>query len=85
MQAHELFSGETGTALALKLSSHTGKVFDPEEESALLQSQKKKATVHSGPSKEEQARIREAIKNAKTLAEIAHLEQQLAGGVVPGR
>jgi len=69
----------------LKLSSFKGKAFDPEEEAAALQIQKKKPTIHSGPSKEEQARIREAIKNAKTLAEIAHLEQQLAGGVVPGR
>jgi hypothetical protein len=33
-------------------------------------------------SKQEQEKIREAIKNATSLSEIATLEQQLAGGVV---
>jgi hypothetical protein len=58
--------------------------FDPDDPAHLLL-QKKKPTKYAGPTKEEQARIREAIKNAKTLSEIASLEQQLAGGVIPGR
>ena len=46
---------------------------------------KRKHQASKGPSVEEQKRIRDAIKNAKTLEEIASLEQQLEGGVIPGR
>jgi ABC-type cobalamin/Fe3+-siderophores transport system ATPase subunit len=45
--------------------------------------EKKKASQYQGPTKEEQAKIRQAIKNAKTLAEIARLEQMLSGGIIP--
>jgi U2 small nuclear ribonucleoprotein A' len=76
----ELFSGEDGLALAHNLSAQATRTFDPEEG---MLAEKKKPT-YAPPSKEEQARIRQAIKEAKTLSEIAHLEQQLAGGVIPG-
>jgi hypothetical protein len=64
--------------LALHLSSQAGKVFDPEHDFALSE---KKSKI----SKEEQARLREAIKNAKSLNEIANLEAQLQSGIMPGR
>ena len=85
-EAAELFSGEEGTALAHTLASTTTtKTFDPESEEARLVMKKRKHQAAKGPSLEEQKRIREAIKNAKTLEEIASLEQQLEGGVIPGR
>lgn len=69
--------------MAHTLSSQAGKSFDPED-GALLGS-KKQTAIYQAPSAEEQARIREAIKNATTLGEISHLERQLAGGLIPGR
>lgn len=76
IEAHKLFSGEAGLKLADKLSAKS-KTFDPDQPIV------KKTQPQM--SKEEQARIRQAIKEAKTLSEIAHLEQQLSGGLMPGR
>ncbi|KAJ3358994.1 U2 small nuclear ribonucleoprotein A' [Kappamyces sp. JEL0680] len=80
-QALELFQGEKGTALAHTLSSQAGNVFDPDADAEAIAAQKKRHLL----SKEDQAHLVEAIKNAKSLAEIASLEQQLAGGIIPGR
>lgn len=72
-QVRELFKGD-----GLNLLQELGKKSVVNDEEIL----KKKATPYMQPNQSEQNRIREAIKNAKTLNEIAILEQQLAGGVV---
>lgn len=69
--ALELFSGEEGIKLLDRLLTKTSTVEDTV-----------KKTVFNLPSEEEKIKIKEAIKNAKTLNEIAKLEQQLAGGQV---
>lgn len=77
-------------SLATSTSEKSKSALDDTEDSeeataARLALKKRKQQVIKGPSVEEQKRIREAIKNAKTLEEIASLEQQLEGGVIPGR
>jgi U2 small nuclear ribonucleoprotein A' len=73
-RSRELFNNEQGLVLLQELSKKA--VVNDDE---IL---KKKATPYQQPSSLEQKRIRDAIKNAKTLQEIAMLEQQLAGGIV---
>jgi U2 small nuclear ribonucleoprotein A' len=72
-QVRELFKGD-----GLKLLEELGKKSVVNEKEIL----KKKATPYMQQSQADQKKIREAIKNAKTLNEIQILEQQLAGGVV---
>jgi hypothetical protein len=69
----ELFSGEEGIELLKQLS----------QKNTTLESTEKAQKGLKGPTKEEQEKIREAIRNAKSLHEIARLEQQLAGGILP--
>lgn len=76
-EAATLFSGVEGTKLVASLSKKSTKTFEPGE--AL----KKAPRPYQGPSPEEQAKIREAIKNAKTLDEVARLEKLLQAGQVP--
>ncbi|KAJ3255042.1 U2 small nuclear ribonucleoprotein [Boothiomyces macroporosus] len=74
IEALKLFSGKEGNELLKELTEHgMNATFDPEE---ILETKK---TI----SKEEQLKIREAIKNAKTLSEISRLEQALQGGIIP--
>ena len=73
-KAMQLFSGPQGMELLAELGK---KSVVNEEDIA-----KKRPTPYQQPSEEEKKRIKLAIKNAKTLNEIAQLEQQLAGGVV---
>ncbi|KAJ3310847.1 U2 small nuclear ribonucleoprotein [Boothiomyces sp. JEL0838] len=74
IEALKLFSGKEGNELLKELTEHgMTATFDPEE---ILETKK---TI----SKEEQLKIREAIKNAKTLSEISRLEQALQGGIIP--
>ncbi|KND02597.1 uncharacterized protein SPPG_03053 [Spizellomyces punctatus DAOM BR117] len=76
--AAQLFSGAEGTKLAATLSAKgRAKTFEPGE---VL---KKAARPYQGPSPEEAAKIREAIKNAKTLDEVTRLEKLLQAGQVP--
>jgi hypothetical protein len=46
---------------------------------------KKMVAKKEGPSEEELARIRNAIRNAQSLEEITELEKMLQGGGVPER
>ncbi|KAI9098891.1 leucine-rich repeat-domain-containing protein [Phlyctochytrium arcticum] len=84
MEAAKLFSGEEGLKLAASISAKAAaaqsqqRTFEPGELGA-----KKTARPYQGPSPEEAARIREAIKNAKTLDEVTRLEKLLTSGQVP--
>ncbi|KAJ3176166.1 U2 small nuclear ribonucleoprotein A', partial [Irineochytrium annulatum] len=75
-EAKALFSGESGTQLAAALASATSSGADTNHTA------KKLKTSHQppGPTPEEAARIREAIKGATTLEEIERLKRQLEGG-----
>lgn len=74
-KAAQLFSGPQG----MELLEELGKKSVVNEEEIV---KKKRPTPYQQPSEDEKKRIKLAIKNAKTLNEIAQLEQQLAGGVV---
>ncbi|KAJ3187749.1 U2 small nuclear ribonucleoprotein [Gaertneriomyces sp. JEL0708] len=80
VEAKKLFSGVEGQKLATSLSSQksNAKTFEPGEPS------KKAAKAYQGPTPEEAAKIREAIKNAKTLDETVRLQKQLEAGHIPG-
>ena len=80
-EAHELFSGVDGTALAARLSAQKSiNTFEPGE-----MGEKKAARPYQAPSEEEKRKIREAIAGAKSLDEITRLEKSLRSGVVPGQ
>ena len=80
----ELFSGAEGTALAHSLGAVVSGGDEGEAEVERRVLQKRKEPLGGGARDVgEQKRIREAIKNAKTLEEISALEQQLEGGVIP--
>ncbi|KAI8824085.1 leucine-rich repeat-domain-containing protein [Fimicolochytrium jonesii] len=76
-EAASLFSGADGTKLAASLSATSSRTFEPGE------GLKKTPKLYQGPSPEEAAKIREAIKNAKTLDEVTRLEKLLQTGQVP--
>ncbi|KAI8899438.1 leucine-rich repeat-domain-containing protein [Globomyces pollinis-pini] len=82
-EALELFSGEEGTKLVNSLSAQgmNGNTFDPDTDLKL--GLKKVSSIYKAPSKEHQDKIREAIKNAKSLQEIQRLEQSLSSGIIP--
>ncbi|KAJ3417047.1 U2 small nuclear ribonucleoprotein A' [Chytridiales sp. JEL 0842] len=75
--SQEMFAGAEGDRL---ISSFTSKksTFVPGEGMP-----KKESKRAQGPSPEEAAKIREAIKNATTLDEISRLKRQLEGGAMP--
>ncbi len=74
-----MFNGEEGQKLLEALLSQGMGTDDDSNAEAIIKA--KKMASYKTPTKEEQLKIREAIKNAKSLAEIARLEQALAGGV----
>ncbi|KAJ3179177.1 U2 small nuclear ribonucleoprotein A' [Geranomyces variabilis] len=79
-EAAKLFSGAAGTKLAASISAKSAsaaRTFEPGE------GLKKASKAYQGPSPEEAARIREAIKSAKTLDEVNRLEKLLQTGQVP--
>ncbi|TPX57075.1 hypothetical protein PhCBS80983_g04092 [Powellomyces hirtus] len=76
-QAAEMFSGTEGTQLAASLSAQNARTFEPGE------GLKKAAKAYQGPSPEEAAKIRKAIKQATTLEEVTRLEKLLQTGQVP--
>ncbi|KAJ3218643.1 U2 small nuclear ribonucleoprotein A' [Dinochytrium kinnereticum] len=78
--AKTLFSGDAGSTLLETLSTPRS------SDTTTPAPRKPHAQTRSGPgpSPEEAAKIREAIKNATTLEEIGRLKRQLEGGVVPG-
>ncbi|KAJ3099258.1 U2 small nuclear ribonucleoprotein [Phlyctochytrium planicorne] len=80
-EAKALFAGDSGRQLASNLSSSRAG-----EGGEVAPRKAAPARTQTAPSlsAEEAARIREAIKNAKTLEEIEKLKRQLEGGVVPG-
>ncbi|KAJ3149865.1 U2 small nuclear ribonucleoprotein A' [Geranomyces michiganensis] len=79
-EAAKLFSGAAGTKLAASISAKSAsgaRTFEPGD------GIKKASKAYQGPSPEEAARIREAIKSAKTLDEVNRLEKLLQTGQVP--
>lgn len=92
-EAEKLFSGTKGKALVKELSQVKAKTFEPGQDlpSGLMDGSvnvpadangKKKLTT-TGLTQEETAKIREAIKNAKTMDEITRLEAILKSGKLP--
>ncbi|KAJ3053122.1 U2 small nuclear ribonucleoprotein A' [Rhizophlyctis rosea] len=80
-EAHEVFSGADGTALAARLSAQKSiNTFEPGD-----LGEKKAARPYQAPSQEEQKKIRDAIAGAKSLDEITRLEKSLRTGMVPGQ
>ncbi|RKO82824.1 hypothetical protein BDK51DRAFT_28069, partial [Blyttiomyces helicus] len=79
VEAAKTFSGEAGTQLAASLSASrsNAKTFEVGD------APKTAPKPFQAPSAAEAAQIREAIRNASTLEEIARLERQLKGGHVP--
>ena len=77
MQAVALFSGVEGSMLLTSLVE-TKSTIDLSAPGV-----KKAPTPYQAPSKEEIAKIREAIKNAKTLEEVSFLEKALQRGTIP--
>lgn len=71
------FSGADGVALLASLCSKQSMI------DISNVAPKKAATKYQGPTPEETLRIRNAIKNAKTLEEIGALEKLLQGGAIP--
>ncbi|ORX89584.1 U2 small nuclear ribonucleo protein A [Basidiobolus meristosporus CBS 931.73] len=84
-EAQKLFQSKNGevTSLAKSILETTSKTFEPGEE--LSGSGSKPSIPALGLSTEEQAKIKEAIKHASTLDEIAYLEKQLRSGQMPGQ
>ncbi|KAJ3057709.1 U2 small nuclear ribonucleoprotein A' [Quaeritorhiza haematococci] len=83
-EALVLFSGKEGTRLASHLSAQKSlstKTFEPGEGVPLPD--KPEVRPYQGPTPEEAAKIKKAIQSATSLDEIARLERQLKGGVVP--
>jgi len=75
--ADKLFKGKKGAALREKVGKRSDRL--PEEEEA-----EKAATARQLPI-EEQERIKEAIKNAKSLQEVEALQQILSSGKLPDK
>ncbi|KAI8906876.1 leucine-rich repeat-domain-containing protein [Gorgonomyces haynaldii] len=74
--AQHLFSGPKGAELLVKLVAKKSQI-------QLSDGPKKNPTPAQPLTKQEIQKIKEAIKNAKTLEEIAFLEKSLSGGAVP--
>ncbi|KAK9759382.1 U2 snRNP complex subunit [Basidiobolus ranarum] len=89
MKSHlSLFQSKNGelTSLAKSILETKSKTFEPGEElPGSISSNTKAGLPALGLSAEEQAKIKEAIKHASTLDEIAYLEKQLRSGQVPGQ
>uniref|UniRef100_A0AC34RM07 U2 small nuclear ribonucleoprotein A n=1 Tax=Panagrolaimus sp. JU765 TaxID=591449 RepID=A0AC34RM07_9BILA len=75
--ADKLFKGKKGAALREKVGKKSNLL--PEEDDA-----EKAAAVKQLPT-EEQERIREAIRNAKSLQEVEYLESMLKSGKIPDK
>ncbi|KAE9550485.1 hypothetical protein FO519_006304 [Halicephalobus sp. NKZ332] len=75
--ADKLFKGKKGAALREKVGKRSDRL--PEEDEA-----EKAAAVKQLPT-EEQERIKEAIKNAKSLQEVEVLQQMLSSGKIPDK
>jgi U2 small nuclear ribonucleoprotein A' len=74
-----LFSGKKGKDLLEHLASARGSMIN----TAIAPKNVSKETA--GLSEEEQAKIKEAIRNAKTLEEVTRLEKLLKAGRIPGQ
>ncbi|CAG8561723.1 2735_t:CDS:2 [Racocetra fulgida] len=87
-EAKQLFETAKGepTSLARSISETVSKTFEPGEGMAAAGGANlpKSNLPTLGMSIEEQAKIREAIRNAKTLEEVSRLETLLQSGHIPG-
>ena len=75
--ADKLFKGKKGAALREKVGKKSDRL--PEEEEAEKAAAAKQLPI------EEQERIKEAIKNAKSLQEVEVLQQLLSSGKIPDK
>lgn len=78
LEAAALFSGKDGTALANALAAKKTKRAEHTDDETGLLPAKKQPKLHQTRSSEEEERIREQIRDATTLEEIARLEKTLA-------
>ncbi|CAG8456121.1 13525_t:CDS:2 [Acaulospora colombiana] len=85
-EAVQLFVTANGehTSLAKSISETISKTFEPGEGLVAGSNLPKSNLPTLGISAEEQAKIREAIRNAKTLEEVTRLEKLLQSGHIPG-
>ncbi|CAG8547637.1 18779_t:CDS:2 [Acaulospora morrowiae] len=84
-ESKQLFVTSNGeqTSLAKSISETVSKTFEPGE--GLIGGNLPRSNLPTlGISAEEQAKIREAIRNAKTLEEVTRLEKLLQSGHIPG-
>ncbi|CAG8627937.1 888_t:CDS:2, partial [Paraglomus occultum] len=83
-EAQKLFVTADGSesSLAKSISETAAKTFEPGE-GIFPSTNKPNVPTHGTTTSEDQNKIREAIKNAKTLDEVARLEKLLQSGQIP--